>query len=88
MLDKFWVYHLGLEEFIGNVNPKAARRVPKYPTGSVIVTIDNPIPYERYVTGIQQQRFHANTGWVYVPPVIEGAVEQIEGILETGFVGA
>ena len=63
------------------INPKKKGKQPTLPETFTLITIDNPAQAERYVTGIQQQGFHKDTGWIYAPPLIEKAVQQAEHIL-------
>jgi hypothetical protein len=54
---------------------------PVVPTPDVIVSVDNTTDYEQYVTGVNQQGFHQDTGWYSSPDVIQNAFQDVEGIL-------
>lgn len=64
-----------LLQFLNNVTPTSRTFNLKVPEESTIVTIENPIPYEQYVTGIHQQGFHADTGWIRSDVIIDNAME-------------
>ena len=81
-LRQFQVFREQILRDTGNIDPRKKRIAAKQPPGvTTIITIDNPAHAERYVTGIQQQGFHADTGWLYAPPMIENAVQEAEMIL-------
>lgn len=54
---------------------------PDPPPAAVLIDVSNPVSYERYVTGYDQQGFHRDTGWIYAPTVIETGFKEAEGIV-------
>lgn len=54
---------------------------PEPPPAAVLIDVHNPVSYERYVTGYDQQGFHQDTGWIYAPTVIETGFKEAEGIV-------
>lgn len=56
---------------------------PTPPPPSIWVSVSNPVDYERFVTGTDQQGFHHDTGWYQSPQVIDSAFQQLEGIIES-----
>jgi hypothetical protein len=71
-------YKVALLEFLTRLTGGAA---PTPPPAVVIVSVDNPVKYEQYVTGIHQQGFHQDTGWQYTPDILNTAFKQAEGIV-------
>jgi hypothetical protein len=55
--------------------------LPTTPPASVIIEVSNPSDVEQYVTGVNQQGFHQDTGWYYSPTIIDNAFVEVEGIL-------
>jgi hypothetical protein len=51
----------------------------------IIVDVSNPVSYERYVEGVNQQGFHKDTGWLYAPDVINAGFQQAEILMSEGF---
>ena len=54
---------------------------PEPPPPAILVRVQNPLDYEQYVTGVNQQGFHKDTGWYYSPDVIQSAFQELEGIV-------
>jgi hypothetical protein len=71
-------YKVALLEFLTRLTGGTA---PTPPPAAVIVSVDNPVAYEQYVTGIHQQGFHQDTGWQYAPDILNTAFKQVEGIV-------
>jgi hypothetical protein len=47
------------------------------------VAFTNPVSYRRYVTGRDQQPFHAITGWYYEENIfLDAAIEMADGVLD------
>jgi hypothetical protein len=64
------------------LNPFKTERVPSIPPGKVIVAMTNEVPYQRYVTGVNQQGFHADTGWIHAPTITVVQLKKAEGIIQ------
>lgn len=58
-------------------------QAPAPPPPSIWITVDNAVPYEQYVTGVDQQGFHKDTGWYSAPSVLDTAFREVEGIINT-----
>ena len=81
-LREFTVFRQQILRDTGGIAPRTKRiAAKKQPDVTTIITIDNPVITERYVTGFQQQGFHKDTGWIYAPPIIERSVQEVETIL-------
>lgn len=73
-------FFIALLNFLANVGVGNA---PTTPAPDVVIRIANPSPIEQYVTGVNQQGFHKDTGWYQSGVVMDTALQQIEGILTT-----
>ena len=74
-----WLFQL--QVFLATLAHKARSTLGSSPKDIILIAITNTIPYQRYVTGENQQGFHRDTGWVYAPTEIDSAVQEVEGIL-------
>lgn len=55
-------------------------KVDTQTTGGVL-TVFNSVEYEQYVTGINQQGFHHDTGWYQSQTVLADAMVEIESVI-------
>jgi hypothetical protein len=75
-------YKQELIVFFANLNPLQQNRPPAALTTGVIISIGNNVPYQQYVTGINQQGFHADTGWINAPVIVDTQKQKAEGIIQ------
>lgn len=72
--------------FLANLNPnKKSPSLGADPSG-LLVNISNPKDYQRYVTGVDQQGFHKDTGWVYTPDIISDSIKELDQIVTGGVI--
>jgi hypothetical protein len=81
-ITRFQVFTNSLIAFLAQFKITEA---PTPPPPTIIVDVSNPVSYERYVEGENQQGFHKDTGWLYAPDVINTGFQQAEGIMVEGF---
>lgn len=75
-----WLFQLQL--FLANLNPRKQARLSSPPGEGLLARIANTASYQRYVTGIDQQGFHADTGWIYAPTEIASATQDLNDIMQ------
>src|SRR4030042_4001946 len=88
-LDKIRSFAFQLRLFLASLDPGKLGRLASPPNDGVLIAFKSNVPYQRYVTGLNQQGFHTDTGWLYSPDIIRGAiVEAVELFQDTGIVFA
>jgi hypothetical protein len=81
-ITRFQVFTNSLIAFLAQFKITEA---PTPPPPTIIVDVSNPVSYERYVEGENQQGFHKDTGWLYAPDVINTGFQQAEVLMSEGF---
>jgi hypothetical protein len=85
-LEKIGSFLYRVQVVLAHLDPRKKQALGSAPPGGVIISIANAVPYQRYVTGSQQQGFHQDTGWIYAPSIIATQIHRLDGLFEdTGF---
>lgn len=83
-IDHIWSFSERLLAIVATLDPRGkAPQLQADPNG-ILVNITNPAPYQRFVTGVDQQGFHADTGWIYAPDIITRGVNELDSIVSDG----